>query len=126
MREWLTADESDAHGPKITNLPHPFFQIVNARMRPAVIVFGAISAVQIALVRHVQTALQRLSVFETLSRFQDVVAGEFAADFVQQLHAVERYEVVYGLLSAMQLIRRLSCSPCGYLPKRSQHDSLFL
>jgi hypothetical protein len=34
--------------------------------------------------------LQRLAVFETLSRFQDVVAGEFAADFVEQLHAVDR------------------------------------
>jgi hypothetical protein len=57
-------------------------------MRSAIVVFGAISAIEVAPVRNVQAALQRFAVFETLSRFQDVVAGKFAADFVEQLHSV--------------------------------------
>ena len=59
-------------------------------MWPTVVVFGAISAIEVALVRHIKAALQRFAVFETLRRFQDVVAGKFTADFVEQLHAVDR------------------------------------
>ena len=59
-------------------------------MRPAIVVFGAISAIEVALVRHIKAALQRFAVTKTLSRFQDVLAVKFTADFVEQLHAVDR------------------------------------
>jgi hypothetical protein len=58
-------------------------------MRPAIVVLGAISAIEIALVRYIKAALQRFAVTETLSRFQNVVAGKFATDFVEELHAVD-------------------------------------
>src|SRR6266480_1361957 len=83
MPERLAADESDAHGAKLANFPYPFFQIVEARVRPAVVVFGAIGTVEIATVRDVKTALQRFPIEETLTRFQNVIAGKFAADFIQ-------------------------------------------
>jgi hypothetical protein len=63
-------------------------------MRPAIVVLGAISAIEIAPVRYIKAALQRFAVTETLSRFQDVVAGKFAADFVQELHATNRKDSV--------------------------------
>src|SRR6476660_1333036 len=37
MHERLAADESDAHGPEFANFPYPFFQIIEARVRPAVV-----------------------------------------------------------------------------------------
>jgi hypothetical protein len=33
--------------------------------------------------------LQRFPVDESLARFQNVIAGEFAADLVEKLHAVD-------------------------------------
>ena len=51
-------------------------------MRPAVVVLGAISTIEITTIRHVKTALQRFAVNEALARFQNVIAGKFAADFV--------------------------------------------
>src|SRR5436190_17895040 len=69
MHERLAADESDAHGAKLANFPYPFFQIVEARMRPAIVVFGAIGTVEIPTVRDVKTALQRFAVGQTLTRF---------------------------------------------------------
>ena len=57
-------------------------------MRPAIVVFGAISAIEVALVRYIKTALQRFAITETLRRFQDVVAGKFATDFTEKLHAM--------------------------------------
>ena len=57
-------------------------------MRPAVVVLGAIGTIEITTIRHVKTALQRFAVEETLTGFQNVIAGKFAADFVEKLHAV--------------------------------------
>jgi hypothetical protein len=57
-------------------------------MRPAVVVLGAIGTIEITAIRHVKTALQRFAVEETLTRFQNVVAGKFAADVFENLHAV--------------------------------------
>ena len=56
-------------------------------MRPAIVVFGAIGTIEIATVRDVKAALQGFAVEETLTRFQNVIAGKFTADFVQELHA---------------------------------------
>jgi hypothetical protein len=58
------------------------------------VVFGAIGAIEIAAVREVQTAMQRFSVEETLTRFQNVIAGKFATDFVEELHATNRKDSV--------------------------------
>ena len=52
-------------------------------MRPAIVVFGAIGTIEIATVRDVKTALQRFPVEETLTRLQNVIAGEFTADFAK-------------------------------------------
>ena len=71
-------------------------------MRPAVVVFRAISAIEVASVRHIKAALQRSAVFETLSRFQDVVAGEFAADFVEKLHVMVNEGSAYDSSPAKQ------------------------
>ncbi len=67
MHERLAADESDAHGAKLANLPYPFFQIVEARMRPAIVVLGAISTIEITTISDVKAALQRFPVEETLT-----------------------------------------------------------
>src|SRR5207302_5450728 len=79
MHERLAADESDAHGAELANFKYPFFQIVEAWMRPAVVVLGAIATIKIATVRDVKTALQGFAVEETLTGFQNVVAGKFTA-----------------------------------------------
>src|SRR5207248_10915797 len=88
MHERLAADQSDAHGAKFPNFPNPFLQIVEAGMRPAVVVLGAIGTIEIATIRDVKTALEGFSVEETLTRFQNVIAGKFAANVVEELHAV--------------------------------------
>ena len=72
-------------------------------MRPAIVVFGAISAIEVALVRHVKAALQRSAVTETLSRFQDVVAGKFATDSIEKLHAMMKERTAYDNLPVKQL-----------------------
>jgi hypothetical protein len=87
MHERLAADESNAHGAKVANFPYPFFQIVEARVRPAIVVFGAIGAIEIATICDVQAALQGFSVEETPTRFQNVIAGKFTADSIEELHA---------------------------------------
>jgi|SRR6266536_974825 len=102
MHERLAADESDAHGAKLANFPYPFFQIVEARVRPAVVVFGAIGTVEIATVRDVKTALQRFPIEETLTRFQNVIAGEFTADFAKKLHAMMKEHSPYDNCLAKQ------------------------
>ena len=63
-------------------------------MRPAVVVIGVIGTIEIATVRHVKTALQRFPVDEALAGFQNVIAGKFATDFVEELHAVDRKDLV--------------------------------
>ena len=57
-------------------------------MRPAVVVLGAIGTIEIATVRDVKTALQGFAVEQTLTRFQNVVAGKFAANVLDNLHPV--------------------------------------
>ena len=57
-------------------------------MRPAVVVLGAIGTIEIATVRDVKAALQGFAVEETLTRFQNVIAGKFAANVFDNLHAV--------------------------------------
>ena len=63
-------------------------------MRPAIVVFGAVGTIEIATVRDVKAALQGFAVEETLTRFQNVIAGKFPADFVQELHATNRKDSV--------------------------------
>ena len=58
-------------------------------MQPAIVVFSAISAIEVAPVRYIKTALQRFAIEKTLTRFQNVIAGKFATDFVEELHAVD-------------------------------------
>ena len=57
-------------------------------MRPAVVVLGAIGTIEITTIRYVKTALQRFAVEETLTRFQNVIAGKFAANVFENLQAV--------------------------------------
>src|SRR6202040_1353729 len=77
---------------------------------PAVVIFGAIGTIEIAPIRDVQAALQGFAVEETLTRFQDVIAGKFATDFVEELHAVDRKDSVYGLVTRDAIHSELSCS----------------
>src|SRR5438552_14517666 len=102
MHKRLAAHKSDAHGAKLANFPYPFLQIVEARVRPAVVVLGAISTIEIATVRHVKTALQRFAVEQTLTRFQHVIAGEFTADFTEEFHAMMKEHSAYDNLLAKQ------------------------
>ena len=71
-------------------------------MRPAVVVFGAIGTVKIATVCDVKTALQRFPIEETLARFQNVIAGKFAANFVEKLHTMMKEHAAYDNLPAKQ------------------------
>lgn len=68
-------------------------------MRPAVVVLGAIATIEIATIRDVKAALQRFTIEEALARFEDVVAGKFAADFIQKLHSMDCTESVYRLVT---------------------------
>ena len=72
-------------------------------MRPAVVVLGAIGTIEIAAVRDVEAALQRFAVEQTLTRFQNVVAGEFTADFAKKLHAMMKEHPAYDNLPPKQL-----------------------
>ncbi len=71
-------------------------------MRPAVVVLGAIGTIEITTIRYVKTALQRFAVEEALARFQNVIAGKFAADFVEKLHAMMKGHAAYDNLPAKQ------------------------
>ena len=71
-------------------------------MRPAVVVFGAIGAIEIAAVRDVKAALQRSAVEQTLTGFQNVIAGKFAAYFTEKLHAMMKECAAYDNLPAKQ------------------------
>src|SRR5580704_13235182 len=102
MHEGLAADKSDAHGAELANFSCPFFQILKARMRPAVVVLSAISTIEIAAIRDVKTALQRFAVEQTLTRFQNVVAGKFAANFIEELHAMMKECATYDNMPAKQ------------------------
>jgi hypothetical protein len=99
MHKRFAPDQSDPHGTKLANFPYPFFQIVEAGMRPAIVVLGAIGTIEITTIRHVKTALQRSAIEKTLPRFQDVVAGKFSADFVEQLHTIDPERFSLGLVT---------------------------
>ena len=77
-------------------------------MRPAVVVLGAIGTIEITTIRHVKTALQRFTVDEALTRFQNVIAGKFAADFIEKLHTMMKEQAAYDNLPAKQSRRDLS------------------
>jgi len=63
-------------------------------MRPAVVVLSAIGTTEITTIRDIKAALQGFAIEKTLTRFQNVIAGKFAADFVQELHATNRRDSV--------------------------------
>jgi hypothetical protein len=46
--------------------------------------------IEVALIGQIEAALQRLAIEKALSGFEQIVAGEFAADFVEQFTAPER------------------------------------
>ena len=71
-------------------------------MRPAVVVLGAIGTIEITTIRHVKTALQRFAVDEALARFQNVIAGKFAADFTEKLHVLMNEHSAYDSLPVKQ------------------------
>jgi hypothetical protein len=71
-------------------------------MRPAVIVLSAIGTIEITTIRDIKAALERFTVEEALSRFQNVIAGKFAADFVEKLHAMTNELAAYDNLPAKQ------------------------
>src|SRR3954469_13543973 len=100
MHERLPAHESDAHRAKLANFPYPLFQIVEARMWPAIVVFGAIGTIEITAVRNVKAALQRFPIEETLTRFENIITGEFTADFAKKLHAMMKEHSAYDNLLA--------------------------
>src|SRR5438270_6611655 len=102
MHQRLAADESDAHGAELANFPNPFFQIVEARMRPAVVVLGAIGTIEITTIRHVKTALQRFTVEQTLTRFQNVIAGKFTTNFIEKFHTMMKEHLAYDNLPVKQ------------------------
>jgi hypothetical protein len=70
-------------------LSNPLLQVIDAWMRAAVIVFGAIGAVQIAAVGYIETALQRLPIEQALARLRDIIARKFASNFVEKVHLVK-------------------------------------
>ena len=70
-------------------------------MRPAVVVLSAISTIEITTIRHVKAALQRSAIEKTLTRFQNVIAGKFTADFIEALHAMKEH-AAYDNLPAKQ------------------------
>ncbi len=53
MRQRLAADEGDSHRAEIADFPDPFLEVIDRRMWPRVVVFRAISAIEVAAIRHV-------------------------------------------------------------------------
>jgi hypothetical protein len=95
MHERLTAHQSDAHSAKITNLPGPFFKVVEARMGSAIVVLRAIGAIEVALVGDVKAALERFTIEKTLTGLQNIIAGKFTAGLFKNLHGAWIRLVVY-------------------------------
>src|SRR5260370_8075401 len=56
MHERLAADESDPHGAKVANFPYPFFQIVEARVRPPFVIFCAIDTIRLSTTLNLKTS----------------------------------------------------------------------
>src|SRR5205085_4386252 len=98
------------HGAEIADFADPKLQILELRMRLRVIVLGAIGAIEVALVGEVEAALQRLPVEKAFAGFEQVVAGKFAADFIEQVHEVADGSRVYEAsppLSSHNLMRSI-------------------
>jgi hypothetical protein len=55
-----------------------------------------------------------LSVFGVKGRRNSVIAGKFAADFIEELHAMMKERTAYDNLSTKQL--------CPEIPPRNTHD----
>src|SRR6059058_3491435 len=96
MEQRLAADERDPHRAEIADLADPKLEVLELRVRFRVIVLGAIGAIEVALVGEIEAALQRLPVEQAFAGFEQVVAGKFAADFIEQVHEVADGPGVYG------------------------------
>ena len=59
-------------------------------MRLRVIVFRAVGTIEIAFVGEVKTTLKRLAVEKPFPGFEKIVAGKFAADFIEQVHVIRK------------------------------------
>ena len=92
-------------------------------MRPAVVVLGAIGTIEITTIRDVKTALQRFAVDEALTRFQNIIAGKFSADFVEELHAMMKEHAAYDNLPAKQSRWEISLHNARDLPGEVQRPS---
>jgi hypothetical protein len=64
-------------------------------MRPAVVVLSAIGAIEITTIGDIKTTLEGFAIEETLTRFQNVIAGEFPASVFESLHAAWTKPSVY-------------------------------
>ena len=102
MQQRLAADESDSHRPEIADFSDPKLEVLELRMRLRVIVFRAVGAIEVALIGQVEAALKRLAVENALAGFEQVVAGKFAADFIEQVHAdPKRIGTLRGLAASV-------------------------
>jgi hypothetical protein len=88
MHERFAAHERDSHRPQIADFFDPKLEVFQLRMGPRVIVFGAIRAIEVAPISQVQAALERLAIEEPLARFEQIIAGKFPTDFIEQVHGV--------------------------------------
>ena len=115
MEKRFAADERDPHRAEIADFADPNFEVLELRMRLRVIVLSAIGAIEIAFIGEVEAALQRLPVEKALAGFEQVVAGKFAADFIEQVHEVADGPGVYEAsppLSSHNVTRSLG-RECG-------------
>ena len=71
-------------------------------MRAAIVILGAVGTIEIAAVCDIKAALQRFAIEKTLTRLQNVIAGKFAADFVEKFHTIMKEHAVYDNLPAKQ------------------------
>ncbi len=96
MQQRLAAHERDSHRPEIADFADPKLEVLELRMRLRVIVFRAVGAIEIALIGQVEAALERLAIEDALAGFEQVIAGEFAADFIEQVHGIRAARVRHG------------------------------
>src|SRR6185436_15389262 len=86
MHQRLASDERDSHCAEVADFADPKFQVRQLRMRPTVVVFRAIGAIEIAAIGQIKTALERLAIEEALAGLEDVITGKLAADVLKQCH----------------------------------------
>ena len=100
MRKRFTTDERDAHRAEIANLSDPMLQVIESSDAGFELSYSvAIGAIEIAAYRSGTrlhwSGLRSKVVFRIRGQ---VVAGKFAADFVEQVHtAPERIGTLRGL-----------------------------